>query len=133
MRGRGSLGAEVFTRLDEPRPKNCSQARLTVTRAVSGFAGLTSQRASPRRLGISSSRHRRQNGWCRSEHALARRQERAALAKRRRWSLVRLTFSHDERGDDAKIGELFLDRVDAVAHRRELRGLSAVLLVSSFV
>ena len=35
-----------------PRPKNCSHAWLTATRAVSGFSRLTSQRASPRRFGI---------------------------------------------------------------------------------
>ncbi len=33
-----------------PWPKICSQYRFTVTRAVSGFSSLTSQRARPRRF-----------------------------------------------------------------------------------
>ena len=42
-------GAEIVGRGTSPRPNRCSQTRLTITRAVSGFAGEASQSASSRR------------------------------------------------------------------------------------
>ena len=50
MRRPLALRAEVLHRLDESVPKYICQNRFTVTRAVSGFDGITSHRARPRRL-----------------------------------------------------------------------------------
>src|SRR6266478_2207710 len=52
----GCVGGEPwapksFSVSTRPRPKYCCQRRLTVTRAVSGLAGSTIQRARSRRLG----------------------------------------------------------------------------------
>ena len=45
-----------------PRPNNSCQMRLTATRAVSGFSGETSQRASASRVRLFAGGQRRQHG-----------------------------------------------------------------------
>ena len=100
-----------------PRPKNCSHARLTATRAVSGFSSSTSQRARPRRFGIWSSRQRMESRRHAGVDLLALVQEAAAAAHERGGPLVAGPLAHHERGRDAEGPELLLQLRDPIARR----------------
>ena len=109
-----------------PRPNNCSHARLTATRAVSGFSSSTSQRASPRRFGIWSSPSGRQELGHAGKDLLALVHEAAAAAHVRRRPLVGDPLAHHERRRDGERLERLLQLGDPIARRLQRRCDGAV-------
>ena len=70
-----------------PRPNKASQKRFTVTRAVSGFSSLTSQRARPRRFAGASSGSGPKTAGTAGVDPLARAHEASAVAEEGRGPL----------------------------------------------
>ena len=98
-----------------PRPKNCSHARLTATRAVSGLSLVDqpARQAQPVRHLIVA--HRLQRRRRAGVDPLALVHEAAAPTDERRRPLVAGALAHHERSRDAERLELLLQLGDAIA------------------
>ena len=104
-----------------PRPKNCSQTRLTATRAVSG---LSRRQASARgRAGSAAGRRAAAAARPARRRRRARRGSRSCRVRGRASRAARSRpLLHHERRDDAQVAQLGLDRGDAVARGVRARG-----------